>query len=129
MSADHHDYSRATIIIDAQNDASVETSDQELSNAITIGVNDDIMDFKKLIFWSGLGVGIVASLVVIWIFASQMFFEQSKANATATSTYYAIEKLTEDANNHIQSYGVLDAEKGVYHMPIDAAIEKIATQD
>jgi hypothetical protein len=71
----------------------------------------------------------VASLVVIWIFASQMFFEQSKANATATSTYYAIEKLTEDTNNHIQSYGVLDAEKGVYHMPIDAAIEKIATQD
>jgi hypothetical protein len=71
----------------------------------------------------------VASLVVIWIFASQMFFEQSKANATATSTYYAIEKLTGDANNHIQSYGVLDAEKGVYHMPIDAAIEKIATQD
>ena len=55
--------------------------------------------------------------------------KQSKANATATSTYYAIEKLTEDANNHIQSYGVLDAEKGVYHMPIDAAIEKIATQD
>ncbi len=59
MSADHHEYSRATVIIDAQNDASVETSDHELSNAITIGVNDDIMDFKKLIFWSGLGVGIV----------------------------------------------------------------------
>tara|TARA_Y200000002_G_scaffold370398_1_gene365831 strand:- start:1099 stop:1488 length:390 start_codon:yes stop_codon:yes gene_type:complete len=129
MSADHYEFSRANVTIDAQNDASVETSDQELSNAITVGVNDDIMDFKKLIIWSGLGVGIVASVVVIWIFASQMFFEQSKVNATATSTYYAIDKLTEDANNHIQSYGVLDAEKGVYHMPVDAAIEKIATQD
>ena len=129
MSADHHDYSRATVIIDAQNDASVETSDQELSNAITIGVNDDIMDFKQLIFWSGLGVGIVTAVVVVWIFASQMFFEQSKANATATSTYYAIDKLYEDANNHIQSYGVLDAEKGVYHIPIEAAIEKITTDE
>ena len=129
MSADHHEYSRATVIIDAQNDASVETSDQELSNAITIGVNDDIMDFKKLIFWSGLGVGIVTAVVVVWIFASQMFFEQSKANATATSTYYAIDKLYEDANNHIQSYGVLDAEKGVYHIPIEAAIEKITTDE
>jgi hypothetical protein len=129
MSADHHEYSRATVIIDAQNDASVETSDHELSNAITIGVNDDIMDFKKLIFWSGLGVGIVTAVVVVWIFASQMFFEQSKANATATSTYYAIDKLYEDANNHIQSYGVLDAEKGVYHIPIEAAIEKITTDE
>ena len=129
MSADHHEYSRATVIIDAQNDASVETSDHELSNAITIGVNDDIMDFKKLIFWSGLGVGIVTAVVVMWIFASQMFFEQSKANATATSTYYAIDKLYEDANNHIQSYGVLDAEKGVYHIPIEAAIEKITTDE
>ena len=129
MSADHHEFSRATVTIDAQNDASVETSDQELSNAITIGVNDDIMDFKKLIFWSGLGVGIVTAVVVVWIFASQMFFEQSKANATATSTYYAIDKLYEDANNHIQSYGVLDAEKGVYHIPIEAAIEKITTDE
>lgn len=129
MSADHHEYSRATVIIDAQNDASVETSDHELSNAITIGVNDDIMDFKKLIFWSSLGVGIVTAVVVVWIFASQMFFEQSKANATATSTYYAIDKLYEDANNHIQSYGVLDAEKGVYHIPIEAAIEKITTDE
>ena len=129
MSADHHEYSRATVIIDAQNDASVETSDHELSNAITIGVNDDIMDFKKLIFWSGLGVGIVTAVVVVWIFASQMFFEQSKANATATSTYYAIDKLYEDANNHIQSYGVLDAEKGVYHIPIEADIEKITTDE
>ena len=87
------------------------------------------MDFKKLIFWSGLGMGIVATVVVIWIFASQVFFEQSKANATATSTYYSIDKLTEDANNHIQSYGVLDAEDEVYHIPIDAAIEKIATDE
>ena len=129
MSADHHEYSRATVIIDAQNDASVETSDHELSNAITIGVNDDIMDFKKLIFWSCLGVGIVTAVVVVWIFASQRFFEQSKANATATSTYYAIDKLYEDANNHIQSYGVLNAEKGVYHIPIEAAIEKITTDE
>jgi hypothetical protein len=65
----------------------------------------------------------------VWIFASQMFFEQSKANATATSTYYAIDKQYEDANNHIQSYGVLDAEKGVYHIPIEAAIEKITTDE
>ena len=129
MSADHHEFSRATVSINDKNDASIETSDQELANAITLGVNDDIMDFKKLIFWSGLGMGIVATVVVIWIFASQVFFEQSKANATATRTYYSIDKLTEDANNHLQSYGVLDAEDGVYHMPIDAAIEKIATDE
>ena len=129
MSADHHKFSRVTVSINDTTDASIETSDQELANAITLGVNDDIMDFKKLIFWSGLGVGIVATVVVIWIFASQVFFEQSKANATATSTYYSIDKLTEDANNHIHSYGVLDAEDRVYHMPIDAAIEKIATDE
>ena len=50
MSADHHKFSRATISINDKNDASIETSDQELANAITLGVNDDIMDFKKLIF-------------------------------------------------------------------------------
>ena len=67
MSADHHKFSRVTVSINDKNDASIETSDQELANAITLGVNDDIMDFKKLIFWSGLGVGIVATVVVIWI--------------------------------------------------------------
>ena len=129
MSADHHEFSRATVSINDKNDASIETTDQELANAITLGVNDDIMDVKKLIFWSGLGVGIVATVVVIWIFASQVFFEQSQANATATSTYYSIDTLTEEVNNHIQSYGVLDAEDGVYHIPIEAAIEKITTDE
>ena len=63
MSADHHKFSRATVSINDKNDASIETTDQELANAITLGVNDDIMDFKKLIFWSGLGMGIVATVV------------------------------------------------------------------
>ena len=129
MSAEHHEISRATISINANNEASVETSDQELAKAITVGVNEDTMDLNKLIFWSGLGVTLVVAVVVVWIFASQMFFEQSKANATATSTYYAVEKLTEDANHHIQSYGVLDAEKGVYHIPVEQAIEKITTNE
>ena len=129
MSAEHHEISRAIISINATNEASVETSDQELAKAITVGVNEDTMDLNKLIFWSGLGVTLVAAIVVVWIFASQMFFEQSKANATATSTYYAVEKLTEDANHHIQSYGVLDAEKGVYHIPVEQAIEKMTTNE
>lgn len=129
MSAEHHEISRATISINANNEASVETSDQELAKAITVGVNEDTMDLNKLIFWSGLGVTLVAAVVVVWIFASQMFFEQSKANATATSTYYAVEKQTEDANHHIQSYGVLDAEKGVYHIPVEQAIEKMTTNE
>ena len=129
MSAEHHEISRATISINANNEASVETSDQELAKAITVGVNEDTMDLNKLIFWSGLGITLVAAVVVVWIFASQMFFEQSKANATATSTYYAVEKQTEDANHHIQSYGVLDAEKGVYHIPVEQAIEKMTTNE
>ena len=129
MSAEHHEISRAIISINANNEASVETSDQELAKAITVGVNEDTMDLNKLIFWSGLGVTLVATVVVVWIFASQMFFEQSKANATATSTYYAVEKLKEDAKNHIQSYGVLDAEKGVYHIPVEQAIEKMTTNE
>jgi hypothetical protein len=129
MSAEHHEISRAKVSINANNEASVETTDHELSKAITVGVNEDTMDFNKLIFWSGLGVTLVTTFVVIWIFASQMFFEQSKANATATSTYYAVEKLTEDANNHIQSYGVIDAEKGVYHIPVEQAIEKMTTNE
>ena len=129
MSAEHHEISRAIISINANNEASVETSDQELAKAITVGVNEDTMDLNKLIFWSGLGVTLVAAVVVVWIFASQMFFEQSKANATATSTYYAVEKLKEDANQHIQSYGVLDAEKGVYHIPVEKAIEKMTTNE
>ncbi len=129
MSAEHHEISRATISINANNEASVETSDQELAKAITVGVNEDTMNLNKLIFWSGLGVTLVATVVVVWIFASQMFFEQSKANATATSTYYSVEKLKEDANHHIQSYGVLDAEKGVYHIPVEQAIEKMTTNE
>ena len=66
MSADHHEFSRATVSINDKNDASIETTDQELANAITLGVNDDIMDVRNL--YSGRDLeGIVATVVVIWI--------------------------------------------------------------
>lgn len=129
MSLDQKKFSQTRVSMNRKDNVSIETSDQELVQAITIGVNNDTLDVKKLILWSSLGVGIVATLVIIWVFTSQILFQQSRANATATSTYYAIEKLTDDANTHIQSFGVLDNEKGVYHIPIDVAIDKLTKDD
>ena len=65
--------------------------------------------------------------VVSLIFFSQYSYTNAQRNASVTSTYYEITKLTEDAEAHLNSYGVVDAEEGVYRIPIDEAINKLAT--
>ena len=120
---------------DEQHDAEIRLMGLILAQSALVGVAVGVFDadvwLKNDTTWlNGFTYAMGAFFVQgIAYYVFKMFFEQSKANATATSTYYSIDKLTEDANNHIQSYGVLNAENGVYHMPIDAAIEKIATDE
>ncbi|MBO6523664.1 MAG: hypothetical protein JJ971_07570 [Balneolaceae bacterium] len=126
MSADHIELSKTRISKEAGEEVTLETEDSSFARAVNHGVNDDSMDYGKLYFWSGLGTFAVIVFVVALMFFAQFSFLSAQRNASASSTYLEITKLKADQNEQLNSFGVVDLEDGVYHIPIDEAINKVA---
>ncbi len=109
-------------------DVSLESDDQIFIESVQHGVETENLDYNKLFFWSGLGIATVVVLVVALIFFSQYSYSNAQKNASNSSTYLEITKLNADQTEHLNSYGVVDLEAGVYRIPIEEAINKIAVE-
>ncbi len=107
-------------------DVSIESDNSDFVQAVNHGVNADTMDYGKIFFWSGLGIATVVVFVVALMFFAQFSFSNALRNASESSTYLEITKLEADQNEQLNSFGVVDLEDGVYHIPIDEAINKVA---
>lgn len=110
-------------------DYEIQSDDETFIHSLSFGAQDDQFNYRKLFFWSGLGIATVVVFVVSLIFFAQYSFDNAQKNASVTSSYYEITQLTEDAEAHLSSYGVVDLEEGVYRIPIDEAINKLAVDE
>ena len=108
-------------------DASIESNDEIFITSVKHGVEEEDLDFKAITIWSILGIVTVVVFVAILIPFAQFSINAANENANLTSTYYEIRQLNEDANAILNSYGVIDGEEGIYRIPIDEAINKLAT--
>lgn len=126
MSADHIEDSNTKVSGASGDDVTLETADTSFAGAVSHGVNDDTMNYSKLFIWSGLGIITVVVFVVALMFFAQYSFFNAQQNASVTSSYLEVTKLKADQTEELNSFGVVDLEKGIYRIPIDEAINKIA---
>lgn len=108
-------------------DVSLESDDPIFIESVNHGVEAENLDYNKIFIWSGLGVVLVIVFVVALMFFAQFSFSNAQKNALNSSTYLEITKLKADQTEHINSFGVVDLEAGVYRIPIEEAIKKVAT--
>lgn len=108
-------------------DASIESDNEVFVAAINHGVEEEGLDIKAITMWSVLGIVTVIVFVAALIPFSQFAFNSAKENVNVTSSYYEIRQLNEDADAVLSSYGVVNGEEGIYRIPIDEAINKMAS--
>lgn len=108
-------------------DVSIESDDPIFIDSVNHGVEAENLNYNRIFLWSGLGVITVIVFIVALIFFAQYSFSNAQKNALNSSTYLEITKLRADQTEHLNSYGVVDLEAGVYRIPIEEAINKIAT--
>jgi len=104
----------------------LETEDELLSAAVSHGVNDDNLNYKKLFFWTTFGTGLVVVIVVALIQFAQASWFNAQNEASINSEYSKIKELKAKDLEKLNSYGVVDLENGTYRIPIDQAINNIA---
>ncbi len=108
-------------------DASIESNDEIFITSVNHGVEEEDLDIKAIVKWSVLGIVTVVVFVAVLIPFAQFSLTTAKENVNVTSSYYEIRQLNEDAEAILNSYGVVNGEEGIYRIPIDEAINKIAT--
>lgn len=116
----------AHIIESEVEDVSLETEDEAFAHAVEHGVMDDDLNYSRLIFWSAFGTALVAIFVVGLVYFSQYSLFETQKEVSKNSTYSEVKELRAGQKEQLNSFGVVDLENGVYHIPIDSAINNIA---
>lgn len=109
-----------------QEEFDVVVSDEDVADSMNMGVMLDNLNYKRLIFWSVFGVVLfvifVQSLVEIYKYNERTVQEQVASN----SQFHHINELETEARDKINSFGVVNPDKGIYRIPIDSAIDEMA---
>ena len=108
----------------------LEISDEEVASSVSHGVMFDNLNYKRLTFWSVLGI----ILVIIFV---QALFEMYQYNVQATEQrvsaesgeYYQSKQLKKQADEKLSNFGVVNLEEGIYRMPIDSVINEMAVDE
>ncbi|MEX2605580.1 MAG: hypothetical protein WD361_15330 [Gracilimonas sp.] len=108
-------------------DVEITTEDEEFAYAVGHGVMNDTLNYNKLIFWSALGTSLVVIFVIGLVFFSQYSLFEAQKKASTQSTFSDVKALHAKQEQELNSFGVVDLEEGIYRIPIDSAISRIAT--
>ena len=96
------------------------------ANDFDYGATFDNLDYKTLFYWSIFGTSIIVLFVVAIFFIFVYTFQGMDRETSERSLYYDINELQEQEHMRLNSFGVVDLEEGIYHIPIDSAISQIA---
>lgn len=81
-------------------------------------------------------MGIAVSILVVILIAVVVIFgwygqvaQETQANLTDERNYELLQETRTEANTGLSQYGVVDEEEGIYRIPIDRAMDVIATEE
>lgn len=106
----------------------VSVNDERFRRSVDHGVMDDDLDYKKLFFWTGFIIVMVAVFLVALIELYDYSAYVLNDRREQVAEYTDIQDLNARGEQQLNSFGVVDGEQQVYHIPIDSAI-KIMAQD
>lgn len=104
----------------------VEIDDEEVSESVSHGVMGDKLDYKKLTFWSVLGIIFVIIFVQLLVEMYQMTTQYNQERVSAQSEYHEVSEQNRKDKERLSSFGVVDIENGIYRIPIDSVINDMA---
>lgn len=105
---------------------SLKTEDAELIESVNFGATHDKLNLKRIFSWVLSGTILVFFIIVWLIQFSQNIFFKAQTRASINSEYADINELKAADEEMLNSYGVVDLDKGIYRIPINEAIKKIA---
>lgn len=110
-------------------DVDVEISSEQVAESVDHGVMADKLNYKRLVFWSVFGTVLVIIFVRALFEMYQYNMQLTQERVSSESEYHQVNKMKEEGQQQLNSFGVVDLENGIYRIPIDSAINKMAADE
>lgn len=107
----------------------IDMPDDELADSMQHGVMYDKLNYKRLTFWSVLGVILVIVFVQALFEMYQYHMDTTQLRVSSESEYYQAKELKENAEEQLNTFGVVDLEEGTYRVPVDSVINEITVNE
>lgn len=107
----------------------VDISDERVADSLGMGAMLDHHNYKRLIFWSVLGLVLVVIFVQALYELYQYDTQLIREEVAASSEYYQVRQLEDEALQQLENFGVVDPDAGIYHIPIDSAMERMVREN
>lgn len=108
---------------DSSEEYEIEVVGQDYIDAIEKGVTPDNLNLKRLIFWllSGLSVLVISAVIAANLFQYDSFSIRNQTSVE--STQYQVTAKRKHVKQVLDSYGIINEQKGIYRIPIDSAMK------
>ncbi|MEX2602167.1 MAG: transposase [Balneolaceae bacterium] len=112
--------------IEDSRNVDLESSDKIFLSEIEYGAAYDIYNYKRLTFWTVFGTGFVIAAIFALIGINRFSIDTTRQNVSEQSRFYQIEELRQRDQATLTSFGVVDPDEGIYRVPIDSIISRMA---
>lgn len=113
--------------LDDGNTVSLDASDDFLES-VEYGATLDKLNYKRLVFWAVFGT----ALIILIITAIQMIHNYTTSGVqrqvSEQSRFFNIDRSNQEAEEMLNTFGLVDLEAGIYRIPVDSAISRMANE-
>jgi hypothetical protein len=110
-----------------EEEISLDASDNFIAS-VNYGANFDNLNYRRLTFWSIFGTAVILIFVQSIILIHDYTQSSAAQLRSEQSQFYNIDELKQNDQQTLNSFGVVNAEEGIYRIPIDSAITQIANE-
>lgn len=115
--------------VDADDQESVSIiATEEFANDYEFGATPDNLNYSRLFFWTIFGTSVILLFIIAVFNVYEYTYDGVGQQNAERSMYYEIDQLEASSTEQLNSFGVVDLEEGIYRIPIDSAITKIAQE-
>lgn len=107
-------------------DVDLESADDIFSEEIEYGAAFDYLNIKRLTFWIVFGTGFVLLTIIALINLYHYSTSSTIQQVSEQAEYIEAQEIKMRDQEKLSSFGVVDLENGVYRMPIDSVITRMA---
>lgn len=100
----------------------LETTSKDFIHSVEMKATEDNINIKRLVFWGVLGVVVIIISVITCFYVFRYSKYEINKQIQGNSENYQITELRKKDDQILDSYGIINKEKGIYHIPIDSAM-------
>ena len=101
---------------------------EDFAKDYEFGATPDNLNYKRLFFWSIFGTVVILLFIIAVFNVYDYTYDGVQQQNAERSLYYEIDQQEASSREQLNSFGVVNPDEGIYRIPIDSAITKIAEE-